>query len=211
MTDDIKRGSSGGTARAEKLSKEERKAIASAAAKARWAKAKESNSIPRAEGYVEPVPAVVLTPTTVDQIPEKRPKTRRKARMPKEFGRSLDYAEKRLADAMKERAEAMGRVAALNAEIPSLVQIIKALKSTEQVNFNPQAYQAVDSSYYLPQISQVQPTIPVPTPMVPNPTQVNLPPVPMAHGGAMEFDGGQQELPEDAFLKDTVGGNAGWR
>ena len=54
--------------------------------------------------------------------------------MVKEFGKAHSYAEKRLAEALKERAEAMGKVAMLNAEIPSLVQIIRALGMTPNVN-----------------------------------------------------------------------------
>ena len=54
--------------------------------------------------------------------------------MVKEFGKAHSYAEKRLAEALKERAEAMGKVAMLNAEIPSLVQIIKALGMTPNMN-----------------------------------------------------------------------------
>ena len=41
MTDETKRGSKGGAARAEKLTKEQRSAIAKAAAEKRWAKKKE--------------------------------------------------------------------------------------------------------------------------------------------------------------------------
>lgn len=54
--------------------------------------------------------------------------------MVKEFGKAHSYAEKRLAEAIKERAEAMGKVAMLNAEIPSLVQIIRALGMTPNMN-----------------------------------------------------------------------------
>jgi hypothetical protein len=59
---------------------------------------------------------------------------RRKKPMVKEFGKAHSYAEKRLAEALKERAEAMNKVAMLNAEIPSLVQIIKALGMTPNMN-----------------------------------------------------------------------------
>ena len=63
-----------------------------------------------------------------------KPIQKRRKPMVKEFGKAHSYAEKRLAEALKERAEAMGKVAMLNAEIPSLVQIIKALGMTPNMS-----------------------------------------------------------------------------
>ena len=88
--------------------------------------------------------------------------------MVKEFGKAHSYAEKRLAEALKERAEAMGKVAMLNAEIPSLVQIIKALGMTPNVqgfqdftapipNMNP--YQ--QPQYQAPQTNPIQDVNPI--------------------------------------------------
>ena len=113
---------------------------------------------------------------------------------------------KRLADAIKERAEAMGKVNMLNAEIPSLVQIIKALKTTESPipSFNnPQAYQTLP--------------MPIAVGINPNPQAGNviqqaeaIPPAPIANGGAVDFDSSQQDMPEDAFLRGAAGGDRGW-
>jgi hypothetical protein len=49
---------------------------------------------------------------------------------PKEFRGAHAYAEKRLAQAIQERAQAMHKLAMLEAEIPSLVGIINALKNS---------------------------------------------------------------------------------
>lgn len=230
MKNGSKRGANGGDARAAKLSKEQRSKIAKDAASARWAKKKGTGADVQVVGDVTPVnlysdkeytsKSVIVDeipaapPAPVEQAippsipnapkPEKR-STKRKARLPKEFGAAHSYAEKRLADAIKERAEAMGRVAALNAEIPSLVQIIKALKSTEPPvpSFpNPQAYQTVP----MPIASGIDPSLQAGNII----TQANIPPTPLAHGGAVDFEGAQQELPEDAFLSGSVGGDKGW-
>lgn len=63
-----------------------------------------------------------------------QPLKRKTKPIPKAFKGASSYAEKRLAEAIRERAESMGRVAALNAEIPSLVQIIRALGMTPNMN-----------------------------------------------------------------------------
>jgi len=234
MTVESKRGSNGGDARAKKLSNEERKTIASTAAKARWAKKRaENNPIETKISYVNTKTGETTASTIidaeypeVDEVPEASPApvaqaivpvipnapktdkrtTKRRARLPKEFGAAHSYAEKRLADAIKERAEAMGKVNMLNAEIPSLVQIIKALKTTEGPipSFNnPQAYQTLP--------------IPIAVGINPNPQAGNviqqaeaIPPAPIANGGAVDFDSSQQDMPEDAFLRGAAGGDRGW-
>ena len=83
--------------------------------------------------------------------------------MVKEFGKAHSYAEKRLAEAIKERAEAMGKVAMLNAEIPSLVQIIRALGMTPNMNgfqdFTaqiPNTMPTYQQPQYQPQVEQIQ-------------------------------------------------------
>ena len=234
MTVESKRGSNGGDARAKKLSNEERKTIASTAARARWAKKRaENNPIETKISYVNTKTGETTASTIidaeypeVDEVPEASPApvaqaivpvipnapktdkrtTKRRARLPKEFGAAHSYAEKRLADAIKERAEAMGKVNMLNAEIPSLVQIIKALKTTEGPipSFNnPQAYQTLP--------------IPIAVGINPNPQAGNviqqaeaIPPAPIANGGAVDFDSSQQDMPEDAFLRGAAGGDRGW-
>ena len=213
-----KRGSNGGNARSQKLSKEERKAIASKAAKDRWDKVRAEKEGNKPIESTDPIPSVTLVPEPVPQSivvssvptpppsPEPKPtKAKKRVKLPKEFGAAHSYAEKRLAEAIRERAEAANKVAVLNAEIPSLVQIIKALKSTEASIpsfFNSQAYLTppMPIAQGIDPMSQASNLI----------QQANIPPAPLAQGGAVDFDGAQQELPEDAFLRGTVGGDKGW-
>ena len=90
------------------------------------------------------------------------PTPNRKTRktVPKEFGKAHSYAEKRLATALKERAEYMQKVAMLNAEIPSLVQVIRALGG----QVNPQALTMTMQGFPVPDGSMVpmQPTVDLP-------------------------------------------------
>ena len=154
MSEPSARGSNGGNARAAKLTKEQRSAIAVMAAKKRWAKPREITEqelkvgiaqisdglkevLVSAAAQIAPQAAPVPQPTPIYiPPPPEPPKPIQKRRKPmvKEFGKAHSYAEKRLAEALKERAEAMGKVAMLNAEIPSLVQIIKALGMTPNTN-----------------------------------------------------------------------------
>ena len=192
MTDPSVRGANGGNARAAKLTKEQRSAIAKQAAAKRWAKPKEENplvnpeikdavnhiakglkrsiedilqennihaedagleptvyptygglergSMPMVEPNITPpiaaqAPPIQQPPIYIPPHPEPpKPTPKRRKPMVKEFGKAHSYAEKRLSEAIKERAEAMGKVAMLNAEIPSLVQIIKALGMTPNMN-----------------------------------------------------------------------------
>jgi hypothetical protein len=193
MTAESKRGSNGGNARAEKLTKEQRSEIAKAAAAKRWGKKEEKplldpeytkivdhiatgikksldgilqengllsegevlhgdiyptyggierGSIPIVMPNVTspiqatpepppqpPAPVPTVTPTPASVAPPK-PARRQAKPIPKAFKGASSYAGKRLAEAIRERAEAMGKVAMLNAEIPSLVQIIRALGMT---------------------------------------------------------------------------------
>ena len=99
------------------LSPEQRSAIAGKAANARWSKDKVRRSEIRDQQA--PAPATKL----------RRPV--RPAPAPKTFRDAHSYAEKRLAAALKERAQAMNKLAMLNAEIPSLIQIINALKGQQ--------------------------------------------------------------------------------
>jgi hypothetical protein len=184
-------GSKGGTARAEKLSPEQRKAIASAASKARLAKVKEKAPEPPPE----PVQAAPEPPAA--------PIRRARKPVPKEFGKAHSFAEKRLATALKERGEYMQRVAMLNAEIPSLVQIIRALGGT----VNPQALSVPMQGFPAPDGSMVpmqMPTVDLPQMppdgIDPNLYRTNAAPVPglppptapiipgAAMGGGMDLD-----------------------
>ncbi len=147
MSELSKRGSQGGKARKEKLSPERRSEIAKVAASKRWSK----KDIPPDKDKEIPDPKIITGITilnggpgteprvTVDVAPappepipaapqalqaSRKPRSRS---MPKAFKGASAYAEKRLQEAMRERAEAMNIVAARNAEIPSLVSVIKAL------------------------------------------------------------------------------------
>ena len=188
MTESTVRGANGGNARAAKLTKEQRSAIAKQAAAKRWAKPREITEqelkvgiaqisdglkevLVSAAAQIAPQAAPVLQPTPIYiPPPPEPPKPIQKRRKPmvKEFGKAHSYAEKRLAEALKERAEAMGKVAMLNAEIPSLVQIIKALGMTPNMNGfqdftapipNMNPYQP--PQYQVPQPFPVQDTNPI--------------------------------------------------
>jgi hypothetical protein len=208
MTESTVRGANGGNARAAKLTKEQRSAIAKQAAAKRWAKKDEPKplidpEITKEVDYIavgikksivdilhenglhtddeilvakppSNAPLLISGPTmTVPFIYREEPKPtppeppkaaqRRKKPMVKEFGKAHSYAEKRLAEALKERAEAMGKVAMLNAEIPSLVQIIKALGMTPNTNgFQDFTAQIPNMNpYQQPQMAPVQDTNPI--------------------------------------------------
>jgi hypothetical protein len=158
-----KRGSRGGNARKDKLSPERRSEIAKDAAKKRWGKKEEPTAMDcvpeelkpftiHAE-IIPPQQAYVVIPSQTPPLPQSAPmpyipppaapappaaplppKKRQTKPMPKAFKGASSYAEKRLAEALKERAESMNKVAMLNAEIPSLVQIIRALGMTPNMN-----------------------------------------------------------------------------
>jgi hypothetical protein len=192
------KGSRGGNARKEKLSKEERSAIAKAGAQARWAK-KKTQQIETEISFVNsktgetsaPSPAIELA-SPVETVPVapvepvKPPKPARRKPMIKEFGKAHSYAEKRLAEAIKERAEAMGKVAMLNAEIPSLVQIIKALGATPNLtgmqDYSAQVQMIPNPAYQQP---QYQPN-PIPMQFPADPQLGTMPIAP--RGGAIDLD-----------------------
>jgi hypothetical protein len=266
MSEPSKRGSSGGNARAAKLTPEERSKIAKAAAAKRWArKGKEEtidalkkadtewlnnqiDNLPKVTTTITPntgegtvinlehpnhCPAcamgqilekgegthVLLTvehPTLADPVPTiptpppqptaaPQPQRKRSSKpMPKAFKGASSYAEKRLAEAIKERAEFMGRVAALNAEIPSLVQVIRALGTSTIL---PEALQSypMQMPNYGPQVQKNYPVDPMqnlPNPIDPALFQANSGPLPglvpaaanapmipnTSVGGAMDLD-----------------------
>jgi len=100
-------------------------------------------------------PPQEVAPSLPSPSPQEKPQKalKRPARpMPKEFKGASSYADKRLAEAIKERAESMGKVAALNAEIPSLVAIIRALGGTPNIgNGNSMmAYPPMDAQFQAP-------------------------------------------------------------
>jgi hypothetical protein len=92
------------------MSKEQRSKVMKEAATRRWEKQrKEAAKAARAAAKAAPV--------------------KKKAPAPKEFSSALKTAEKRLAKAILERAEAAAKYAVLSAEIPSLQRIIQALRN----------------------------------------------------------------------------------
>lgn len=134
--------------------------------------------------------------TATHPEPPKRPRAKRKS-VPKAFGAAHNYAEKRLAEAIKERAECMNKLAMLNAEIPSLVQIIKALGNNQ---IPVEAYQV--GAVPMPSFTPTAAPVPVLPP---------LPPAPLAQGGAIGFDPAPEER-EDQFLTESGPmGGGGWR
>ena len=235
-----KRGSNGGTARAEKLTKEQRSEIAKDAAKKRWAKKDvpldQVKDLP--EGMVitkftishggpgtESVMTVDLTPApdpnepkhcpacmngesleegegthilatvehpvvlpaafqdadasvAVVQAPAPPPtKPKRQSKpMPKEFKTASSYAERRLPVAIKEKADHVGAVARLDAEINDLVRVIKALGGTVEQTPNT----AYNPPYTPPQLPPVYPEYAQPQSVLP----IVTPPKPMHAGGA---------------------------
>lgn len=200
------------------LNKEERTQRASAAATTRWEnerKRKEALAAAAPTSFDPPQAHVVSVPPPIHPLgteirpdpqlppapapePPRRPK---KPRMAKEFGVAHSYAEKRLAEAIKERAVAMGRVAMLNAEIPSLVQIIKALGNTPDLSGMQDFAAQMPGAYQMPGMD--------PAMMIPN-----MPPIPIARGGSMGViqDGGGPVVNENMFLEgDTMTSGGGWR
>ena len=194
MTAESKRGSNGGTARAEKLSKDDRSRIAREAAQIRWHKKDEpqpvidpkvtkeidylANGIKKSLGTMlaplasppivtlqgDPMPQIYIPAPTQPPEPAKpaKPVQKRRNPIPKAFKGASSYAEKRLAEALKERAEAMNVVAARNAEIPSLVAVIVALGGNPNIGNNammtyPQMDNGGYQSSYPPKIGSIAP------------------------------------------------------
>lgn len=170
-------------------------------------------SMALAESMYESIPAAPQL------APVKAPKQKRYTG-PKEFSVALKAAEGRLAKAIIERAQAAGQLAALQAEIPSLLGIINALKGPQgfaqptPYNYaesfpNAQAFQAplsVPSQFQYPQnpLDAIQAAQPAP-------------PVSRAQGGAMQFSPemvGTLEGPEDddmdKYISGPAAGGSGW-
>lgn len=140
--------------------------------------------------------------------PVKTPKPKRYTG-PKEFSVALKAAENRLAKAIVERAQAAGQLAALNAEIPSLLGIINALKGSGSYA-TPAAYDFGGAAFQSP-IPQYQGGLPEALAAA----QV-APPVSRAQGGAVQFSPevlGELEGPDDddpdRFIKGPNAGG-GW-
>ena len=136
-----------------------------------------------------PPPPVVVPSPQLTPVAPKRPK---RYTGPKEFSVALKAAENRLAKAINERAEAMGKLAGLNAEIPSLLQIIQALKGSNNLPPTP-----FDFSGGVPNAQAFQAPI---DPQAALMAAMAAPPVSRASGGAVQFSPdvvGSLEGPDD--------------
>jgi hypothetical protein len=128
---------------------------------------------------------IVATPLVAPQKPSKRPKKP----MAKQFRDASSYAQKRLPEAIKEKADLLVEVARREAEIQELTRVIQALGGQAPVGIpangsypNP-AYQPQPIAPQMPppypEYTQPQPQMPVVTP-----------PQPMRMGGAGALDFG---------------------
>ena len=90
----------------------------------------EIKSEPMTIMYETPVEVTPVVPVPAPQLAPATPKKQKRYTGPKEFSVALKAAENRLAKAIVERAQAAGQLAALQAEIPSLLGIINALKGS---------------------------------------------------------------------------------
>ena len=181
----------------QKLPPEQRKALASLAAKTRWAAKK---AAAKGDAYAEVGMATVPAPQQPEQEPAVHKQSRTQCRQPKRampapkaFGAAHSYAEKRLAKCLEERAYHANMWAARNAEIPSLVQIITALKSSQNpagIGPSPAAYSDVAPWDANPQGV-----------LAPTPAQQIA--ATRVRGGAVGIDLGDPDEDEDRFLKES--------
>lgn len=137
------------------------------------------------------------------------PKKQKRYTGPKEFSVALKAAESRLAKAVVERAEYSGKLAAVQAEIPSLLQIIAALKGQQNipvVNYDPYT----NASFQTPMPQQYAAPQ---NPLAAIQAAMATPPVSRASGGAMQFSPemvGSLEGPDDDDPDRFIAGpNAG--
>lgn len=153
------------------------------------------NDPPPPTHYVIPVvaPAPQLAPVA--------PKKQKRYTGPKEFSVALKAAENRLAKAIVERAQASGQLAMLQAEIPSLIQIINALKGQQNVPAVPYDFSGQNAQFYQPRMPQpVQPDNPLSAIQAAMDAANVAPPVSRAIGNAVQFGPdvvGSLEGPDD--------------
>jgi hypothetical protein len=156
------------------------------------------------------------------QLTHVAPKKQKRYTGPKEFSTALKAAESRLGKAINERAEAMGKLAGLNVEIPSLIGIIQALKgagSPPVVVPYDMTVSTISPNTFPPMPIGYQNT-PLPSYTPPNLQAIQaamaVPPVSRASGGAMQFGPevlGSLEGPEDdidQFITGPAAGGSGW-
>jgi hypothetical protein len=161
------------------------------------------------------------TLAAASQLTPIAPKKPKRIPQPKEFSVALKAAESRLAKAITERAEYAGKLAALQAEIPSLMQIIQALGGSRQalltasqpMNFDFSGSVPNATAFQSPMAPQFQPPY---DPLAAIQSAAPLPPVSKASGGAMQFGPevfGELEGPEDdvdKFISGPAAGSKGW-
>lgn len=160
-----------------------------------------------------PLPVTVPAP----QLTPAPPKKQKRYTGPKEFSVALKAAESRLAKAINERAEAMGKLAGLNAEIPSLLGIINALKGSQNPipSISYDFSGGVQNAFQAPIPQQFQ------QPM--NLLQAiqnaqPAPPISRASGGTMQLgpdvvgslEGPDDDDNPDKFITGPAAGNKGW-
>jgi hypothetical protein len=154
-------------------------------------------------------PSAPIAPAPAPQLTPVAPKKQKRYTGPKEFSGALKAAEKRLAKARNERAEALGKYESLQKEIPYLLGIIKSLKG-EQLFPIPQ-------SFVTPQA--FQPPAPLQAPLDPMDAiraAMAAPPVSRASGGAVQFspdvvgslEGPDDDNPDKFITGEHAGG--GW-
>lgn len=137
-----------------------------------------------------PLPVV---PPVQDKIAKRQPRV-----MPKELKSAASFAEKMLPKKITEKAKAVAEVAKLESEIQELVRVIQALGGQLPVGMPVASNQvpydlsrmAADNSYM----------------QMPQPARMpQMPPVPMAMGGAIDGAEFTQNESEDQFLAGDGG------
>jgi hypothetical protein len=168
---------------------------------------------PQAETIFYTPPVEVTTVAPAPQLTPVRAPKQKRYTGPKEFSVALKAAENRLAKAIVERAQVAGQYAALQAEIPSLLGIIQALKGSG--NYAPPV--PYDLSGGVPNATAFQ----SPIPQYQNPLQAAqaaqpAPPISRAQGGTMQFSPDvvgtleNEEDDPDRYITGPSAGERGW-
>lgn len=163
-------------------------------------------------------PVAPPVPAPAPQLAPVRAPKQKRYTGPKEFSVALKAAEQRLAKAIVERAQAAGSLAALNAEIPSLLQIIQALKGSS--NVSPVPYD-VSGSYSNAGMFQAPSPPQFQTPLDPMDAiraAMAAPPVSRAKGNAVELspdvvgdlEGPDEDDDPDRYITGPLAGG-GWK
>ena len=161
-------------------------------------------------------PAAPPVPAPAPQLATAKAPKQKRYTGPKEFSVALKAAENRLAKAIVERAQAAGSLAALNAEIPSLLQIIQALKGSSNVPAVPYDFSGSvpnATGFQNPIPPQFQPPV---DPMDAIRAAMAAPPVSRAVGNAIqlppdvvgELEGPDDDNPDKFITGPHAGG--GW-